>query len=54
MNNTTNISGWLGTGVADLPWIGGPATAMAGPRHGQAAVFGDGIAARRSGVQQLA
>lgn len=54
MYNTTNISGWLGTGVAELPWLGGPATAMARPRHGQVVVFAGDLAARRSGVQQLA
>ena len=53
MNNMTKISGWLGTGVVDLARIGGPATAMARPRHGQIVVFGDSPF-RRSGVQQLA
>jgi|GEM_PF-3650081 len=53
MYNVMITSGWLGTGVADLARIGGPATAMARPRYGQFVVFGDGKA-RRSGVQQQA
>ena len=53
MYNMTKNSGWLGAGVADLARIGGPATAMARPRHGQVVAFGD-AQARRSRVQQQA
>jgi len=53
MNNVTQISGWLGTGVVDLARIGGSATPMARPRPGHTVVFSD-PQARRSGVQQLA
>ena len=53
MYNLTMINGWLGAGGVDLARIGGPATAMARPRHGQVVVFGD-AQARRSGVQQQA
>jgi hypothetical protein len=53
MSNMTKISGWLGTDVADLARIGGPATATARPRHGLIVAFGDSPF-RRSGVQQLA
>jgi hypothetical protein len=54
MNNNTMNSGWLGAGVVDLSRIGGPASAMARPRHGKVVVFGDPTATPRSGVQQLA
>jgi hypothetical protein len=53
MYNLTMINGWLGAGGVDLARIGGPATAMARPRHGQVVVFGD-VQTRRSGVQQQA
>lgn len=53
MYNGTMTSGWLGTGVADLPRTGGHATATARRRLGQFVVFGDGAAAE-SGVQHLA
>jgi hypothetical protein len=55
MNNVTmKMSGWLGTGVADLARSAGPATLMVRPRHGWSVVFGDGAAVRRHGVLQLA
>jgi hypothetical protein len=47
-------SGWLGIGVVDLPRLGGPAIAMARPRHEQGVVFDDPTGNRRSGVRQLA
>lgn len=53
MNNMTMNSGWLGSSVVDLARIGGPAIALARPRHGQVVVFGD-VQARRSRVQQQA
>ena len=53
MYNVTKFSGWLGADVVDLARIGGRATAMARPRHGQAFAFGDGQT-RWSGVRQLA
>ena len=53
MNNGTMKSGWLGTGVADLPRNGGHATATARRRPRQFVVFADGATAE-SGVQHLA
>ena len=47
-------SGWLGIGVVDLPRLGGPAIAMARPRHEQGVVFDDPTGNPRSGVRQLA
>ena len=54
MYNVTMFSGWLGSGVADLARIGGPATAVARRRHRQVVFAGSGTATRRPGVQQLA
>ncbi len=54
MSNLVNFSGWLGTVVADPARFRVFPTVMAGPRHGQIVVFGDGIATQRYGVQQLA
>lgn len=51
MYNLTMINGWLGAGVVDPAVIGGAATAMARPRHGQVVVFGD-AKIRPSGEQQ--
>lgn len=47
-------SGWLGIGDVFYARLGGPAIAMARPRHEQGVVFDDPMGNRRSGVRQLA
>lgn len=54
MNNLTKSNGWLGTGGVILMPAGGTCVVPARPRPAHPAVWGDGIFATRSGVQQQA
>lgn len=54
MSNLVNISGWLGTVIADPARSSVFPTVTAWPRHGRIVVFDDGITTQRYGVQQLA
>ena len=54
MSNLVNTSGWLGAGSAAQSRSFAFPTVMVRPRQGYTAVFGDGMATQRYGVQLLA